>query len=413
MSQTSSNPDDLAGSLNGSHPLDVTWDGPVSREAVPGESAPPEAQLPEVESAEADAAETTPAWVVTSAPATRTQRAETSLLGRIVPPVLGGLAAIPIAIAILWYGFGRDLGNAGPTVARYIPAIVPRHLRGNSFRDDGTFGGGDGRSLRDSNRADRLDWSSPSVASGPTSQLPSLKSSSSSDSDSEAFPHPTERSEQTAAPETSLSDAPPASEAFSDATPLSDEPRGLNREVTDPSSLTPESLREIIAKCEAWQLELKENWPNADNEQRQAMAREFYSSCLRVAEGVVSQKSVSLQAWKRELDTWSRAFLAEPAYPRLLTLCLEGKIEGIPPHQSGGAVVLVDSISVPENTEGEWKLPTHLTVNDDKVMVVVPEEVHRRFLAQTSDETRPVLFIGVWRKMGTETPWIETVYASW
>jgi hypothetical protein len=44
------------------------------------------------------------------------------------------LSAIPIAIAILWYGFGRDIGNAGPIVARYVPWLVPDALQGRSRR---------------------------------------------------------------------------------------------------------------------------------------------------------------------------------------------------------------------------------------------------------------------------------------
>ncbi|MBM3965773.1 MAG: hypothetical protein FJ308_12020 [Planctomycetes bacterium] len=62
----------------------------------------------------------------------RPQPKQQSALRKLIPPVLGGLTAIPIAIGILWYGFGRDLGNAGPTVARYVPWIVPKHLRGRS-----------------------------------------------------------------------------------------------------------------------------------------------------------------------------------------------------------------------------------------------------------------------------------------
>lgn len=55
-----------------------------------------------------------------------------STLRRVLPPILGGMTAIPIAIGILWYGFGKDIGNAGPTVARYIPWLVPEHLRGSA-----------------------------------------------------------------------------------------------------------------------------------------------------------------------------------------------------------------------------------------------------------------------------------------
>jgi hypothetical protein len=55
-----------------------------------------------------------------------------SPLRRLLPPILGGLTSVPIALGILWYGFGKDIGNAGPTVARYIPWLVPEHLRGSA-----------------------------------------------------------------------------------------------------------------------------------------------------------------------------------------------------------------------------------------------------------------------------------------
>ncbi|MFM8397384.1 MAG: hypothetical protein ACKOAH_06090, partial [Pirellula sp.] len=46
----------------------------------------------------------------------RTKPPAVSPLRRLLPPILGGLTACPIAIGILWYGFGKDIGNAGPTV---------------------------------------------------------------------------------------------------------------------------------------------------------------------------------------------------------------------------------------------------------------------------------------------------------
>jgi hypothetical protein len=65
----------------------------------------------------------------------RSRRRESSLLSKILPPILGGLTAVPIALAILWYGFGKDLGNAGPTVARYAPWMVPGSLQGIAKRN--------------------------------------------------------------------------------------------------------------------------------------------------------------------------------------------------------------------------------------------------------------------------------------
>ena len=75
--------------------------------------------------------ETTASWV-SQAASSRAKPQAPSLLKRFLPPVLGGLTAFPIAIGILWYGFGKDIGNAGPTIARYIPWLVPEHLRGSA-----------------------------------------------------------------------------------------------------------------------------------------------------------------------------------------------------------------------------------------------------------------------------------------
>jgi hypothetical protein len=43
---------------------------------------------------------------------------------------LGGGAAIPIALLILWWAFGKDPFDAGPWVAQYVPAIVPAKFHG-------------------------------------------------------------------------------------------------------------------------------------------------------------------------------------------------------------------------------------------------------------------------------------------
>ncbi len=43
----------------------------------------------------------------------------------VVQVVLGGVAAVPIALLILWWVLDRDVLDAGETVARYVPWIVP------------------------------------------------------------------------------------------------------------------------------------------------------------------------------------------------------------------------------------------------------------------------------------------------
>ncbi|MEM8733898.1 MAG: hypothetical protein AAGG44_06745 [Planctomycetota bacterium] len=58
----------------------------------------------------------------------RLKRKKRSPIWSIAQVILGGLAAIPIALLILWHVLGRDVAEAGPTVARYIPWIVPERF---------------------------------------------------------------------------------------------------------------------------------------------------------------------------------------------------------------------------------------------------------------------------------------------
>jgi hypothetical protein len=51
-----------------------------------------------------------------------------SPLWNILPVVLGGVAAFPIALIILWHGLGKDVGDMGKKVAEYAPWIVPEQF---------------------------------------------------------------------------------------------------------------------------------------------------------------------------------------------------------------------------------------------------------------------------------------------
>lgn len=47
----------------------------------------------------------------------------------IVQVALGGVAAIPIALLLVWHLVGSDVADAGPWVGRYLPWIVPERFR--------------------------------------------------------------------------------------------------------------------------------------------------------------------------------------------------------------------------------------------------------------------------------------------
>lgn len=60
----------------------------------------------------------------------RSRRHERSGLWSTLQVVLGGAAAIPVTLLLLWYVLGKDVAGAGPAVARYVPWIVPRQFHG-------------------------------------------------------------------------------------------------------------------------------------------------------------------------------------------------------------------------------------------------------------------------------------------
>ena len=120
-----------------------------------------EAGFTEVKSSEQPSAHD---WSVLGPPIKRRRNQEVSAIRKILPPVLGGLAAFPIATLIMWYGFGKDLGSTGPTVAQYVPWIVPQKLRNSpwQYSDQGSRG--------NSSSAQRSQRSAPQ----PRASFPSL-----------------------------------------------------------------------------------------------------------------------------------------------------------------------------------------------------------------------------------------------
>jgi hypothetical protein len=64
----------------------------------------------------------------------RQRRQPSGLLG-LLPIIGGGLAAFPLALLILWYGLGRDVGGLGPQIAEFVPWIVPTKFRSAAWTD--------------------------------------------------------------------------------------------------------------------------------------------------------------------------------------------------------------------------------------------------------------------------------------
>ncbi len=59
----------------------------------------------------------------------RMRRQATSPWWTFVQVVLGGIAAVPVSLLLIWHVVGTDIGDAGPTVGRYVPWLVPEKFR--------------------------------------------------------------------------------------------------------------------------------------------------------------------------------------------------------------------------------------------------------------------------------------------
>lgn len=60
----------------------------------------------------------------------RIKRADRSPIWSTLQVVLGGAAAIPVSLLLIWYVLDKDVAGAGPAVARYVPWVVPEKFRG-------------------------------------------------------------------------------------------------------------------------------------------------------------------------------------------------------------------------------------------------------------------------------------------
>jgi hypothetical protein len=62
-------------------------------------------------------------------PGNRRRRRRPASVFSVVPTILGGLAAIPVALLLIWFVLGADPMKMAPAVARYAPWLVPNRLQ--------------------------------------------------------------------------------------------------------------------------------------------------------------------------------------------------------------------------------------------------------------------------------------------
>lgn len=90
----------------------------------------------------------------------RMRRKATSPLWTFLQVVLGGLAAIPVSLYLIWHVVGTDIGGAAPAVARYLPWVVPEKYRPMARDDESRMDSFDSaqREMLGSPRISGEDW---------------------------------------------------------------------------------------------------------------------------------------------------------------------------------------------------------------------------------------------------------------
>ncbi|MCA9193259.1 MAG: hypothetical protein KDB03_15920 [Planctomycetales bacterium] len=69
-----------------------------------------------------------------SAHSTRYRRRSTSPIWTMLQIFIGGVAAVPIALTIIWHVIGTDIAGAGPWVGQHLPWLVPLKFRPSDQR---------------------------------------------------------------------------------------------------------------------------------------------------------------------------------------------------------------------------------------------------------------------------------------
>jgi len=263
-------------------------------------------------------------------PADRPARKQKSIYQKVIPPLLGGLAAFPLATAILWYGFGRDIGGLGPSVARYVPWIVPRALRGSSFRADGTFGGSNPHSDRPSPIRNST---APSSSEGVKSSLPSIGSSR-----SKATTNANNKVSNTAvSPPTDFNNESP-SEAPLVSTPATAELKSSSSASPPPDSKAelesnanpvqpPKATKDLAQWVERLE-ELQAQWatiPREREAQLKAVA-DFYQCLCKIAESIDVNESAISEYWHQQRGNIGKTILQDAKFSALVKRSATGEI---------------------------------------------------------------------------------------
>lgn len=319
-------------------------------------------------------------------PAERPNRKEKTPLRKFLPPILGGLAALPLATAILWYGFGKDIGGIGPAVAEYVPWIVPKKLRGNGFRADGT--------LNVNNTPNESRSPASSRAQNPEgfkSSLPSLgqkpplsdntNSNRSSFADAQTSTPMAGETSTTVDPKSPLN---PSNMVADEKANDSVSTKNDEKDAIDSTDASTQALTQTPKQTQANAatqprsrsasssdlstavenlIDIKNQWSSIPREKTAQLnaVSQFYGSLCQIAELSDSQTTEVIEAWEQTSHEISDLILGDAKFSALVTRCASGEIPDIVKSEPNDYVVTVAAtgLEFPEGNDSD--MPNQLS----------------------------------------------------
>lgn len=228
----------------------------------------------------------------------RIKRKKRSPLWGILQVALGGLAAIPIALLLLWYLFDKDIAGAGPRVAQYLPWIVPEKFHPAKSLEQEETGGR--RLSRGDSGFRQFDDVLPMDALKPST-------SSSPDQGSELVLAELEKSREPAA---SGEESSPGLEQMPES------------EATDDQAAVPtpdtRNILLLVERCQqdldAWQLASQPGDDEADVNQLRSLAQQLYADLVALTAVVyeLPQGTPVLRAIRDALQPLGRSLKRQP-----------------------------------------------------------------------------------------------------
>jgi len=284
-------------------------------------------------------AESSVPWATLSQATLRPKRKEVSILRKVVPPILGGLAALPIATAIMWYGLGKDLGSTGPFVAKYVPAIVPRHLQTGRIASPPPIR--------------RKPVSPPAIVTN----LPKLPTNT-----------PTPSIDKAATPSTQQPQEP----AMVREETVLQKPDVLDRPSTEESQVTKPSTPPLSKQIAALR-SLQQDLYSAPKSERGPMIAKYYETAKSLAQQSESLSGPSAKVWRKELETLSREILNDKNCKTVMQLGPLGKIPGVELAKVGDYVVTVLDVSDVDSPQADsvWQLSNPWTRGKARIPVLM------------------------------------------